>query len=232
MKFLKTLKCDSNIGYKLKNVLKKYKVVLVKKGTTDENFWELQANKIGELFGMKEDSDGNKTGSFWTDIKYDPFSELNTFLHSNTRQPLHTDGSYELNSPDISFFFCKVRAKYGGATTCLDLSILINCMKIERPELLKKLMLTEFIFSKGYDSKISKIIDDKICNWIYFRVEKNPVTEEFHNYLESRVIPMNILLNIYLDSGDALFFNDKLILHGRNAFLGDRWLKKGGIKWN
>jgi alpha-ketoglutarate-dependent taurine dioxygenase len=43
---------------------------------------------------------------------------------------------------------------------------------------------------------------------------------------------MGVLTNINLKKGDAVFFNDELILHGRNAFIGDRWLKKGGLTWS
>jgi hypothetical protein len=105
---------------------------------------------------MDEDIEtGNKNGNFWIDIKYDT-KHPNLYLHSNTRQPLHTDGSYEAYPPELSFFFCKVKAKFGGATTFLDLQILEQCMEMECPSLLRRIKSESFLFSKGNDFKKQK----------------------------------------------------------------------------
>ena len=71
-----------------------------------------------------------------------------------------------------------------------------------------------------------------MCNWNYFRAEKCNVVEDFHAFLENRIVQMGLLSNVSLRKGDAVFFNDQQVLHGRNAFIGERWLRKGGIKWS
>jgi len=232
MKLIIEVNCNNKIGKKIKKFLHDYKVVIIRNSPTHDSFWAEQASEIGKLVPMKEDiKTGNKTGEFWTDIKYDA-KLSHTFSHSNTRQPLHTDGSYESLAPNVTFFFCLKPAKVGGSTTCLDLDLLKKCLKIEKPDLLEKLKATEILFSKGNDFKTSKIINGKKCNWNYFRAAKSDLTEEFHIYLEQRIVQMGVLTNINLKKGDAVFFNDELILHGRNAFIGDRWLKKGGLTWS
>ena len=71
-----------------------------------ENYWIECAKKIGTLVPMEEDTIGNKNGNYFTHIKYPWHEKSDSFSHSNTRQPLHTDGSYESNAPNVTFFFC------------------------------------------------------------------------------------------------------------------------------
>jgi alpha-ketoglutarate-dependent taurine dioxygenase len=231
MEFYKEIECNKLLGKTIKEMLSHYKVIVARQASSDEGFWIDQVSDVGELVPMKEDpSTGNKTGDFWIDIKYD-LKFPNTFLHSNTRQPLHTDGSYEAVSPNITFFFCVEPAVVGGDTTCIEIDVIKNCLKIENPDLLDKATSQELIFSKGNDFKKSKIINGEKGNWNYFRAEKCKLVEDFHNYLETRILQMGILKGFKLFKGDAIFFNDELIFHGRNAFIGNRWLKKGGVLW-
>lgn len=226
MKFYRKIEYKKDLD--IKSLLSSYKVVHVLKGNIDDLFWEKEAKKIGDLVSMDEDkSTGNKNGNFWIDIKYD-VRYPNLYLHSNTRQPFHTDGAYESNPPDISFFFCKVRADIGGSTTFLDLKILKKCMEIECPVLLKQISSSLFSFKKGDDSKIVKIMDDGKMSWNFHRVEKSKITKDFYLFLE-RINDMGLVKRVLLNRGDAVFFRDNMVLHGRDAFIGERWLRKGGI---
>ena len=189
------------------------------------------AESIGELVPMEEClQTGNKNGELWTDIQYNPSIE-NSYRHSNTRQPFHTDGSYESDAPNISCFYCMVAAKQGGATTFLDYDELLDCLDTK---LRDRLESTPVLFSKGNDSKTRPIIHDGRLTWNYFRAsspEDPTLVEDFHRFLEDRIVESHIAVDIYLQSGDAVFFQDELLLHGRNAFFGNRWLKKGGLRW-
>ena len=227
MNFFKETDQPSEVGW----LLRDHRVVCVRAGNTAEDFWYNLAGRIGRLVGMDEDQNtGDKTGKFWIDIRYDA-QFPDQFLHSNTRQPLHTDGSYEANAPNISFFYCIQSATFGGATTFLDLAILRDCLHVERPWLLDRLESTPLRFFKGSDSKTSLILNGDKCNWNYYRVEKCDLAEEFQNYLENRIINMGVLLGVRLQPGDAVFFHDQCVLHGRDAFIGNRHLRKGGLRW-
>jgi alpha-ketoglutarate-dependent taurine dioxygenase len=235
MKFL-TIPKNEQIGKNIKKWFTEYEVIHVanrihepEKSTDD--YWLDQAHQIGELVVMDEDkSTGNKTGNFWIDIKYDP-NFPNHFIHANARQPLHTDGSYEATAPNISFFYCVREADIGGATTFVDIDVVKECLQIEAPNLLEQLKTQPINFSKGNDSKITPVFYENKCNWNYFRAEKCDLADAFHQYLETRIINMGIVHAVKLQPGEALFFKDEYILHGRNAFIGNRWLKKGGIQW-
>ena len=53
------------------------------------------------------------------------------------------------------------------------------------------------------------------------------VRDEFFNFLENRIVGGGIYdFSKQWKKGDCLIFNDRLNLHGRDAFLGnERWLK-------
>lgn len=218
-------------GKKIKRILQHnhIKIIHASNGIPDNNYWKKCSEQIGVLAPMEEDDNGNKTGNLFTDIKYPWNYESNSFSHSNTRQPLHTDGSYEKNSPQISFFYCMEKPKYGGQTIFVSLENLLNYLKEYDPNLLENLNKKEIKHFKGNDFKIKSIIDNgKIC-WNYFRCENCELKECFHNFLENYVVQANLFVPVSLNVGEALFFKDDEILHGRCSFIGKRWLVKGGI---
>lgn len=218
-----------------------YKIVHLKHVRHKEQdllkFYNDLFESLGEAIPMDEDlSSENKTGNKWIEIRYDP-SFPNSYRHSNTRQPLHTDGSYESNPPNINFFFCIEKAKVGGATTFIDSRELARCLKIFDSSFFEELHNTNLTFSKGNDSKTRPILmadgDDYRLAWNYFRAtpKDTEICLKFHNFLERKIVDGGVLMPIILDVGEAVFFNDEKILHGRNSFIGQRFLYKGGFKW-
>jgi alpha-ketoglutarate-dependent taurine dioxygenase len=213
------------------DAIKDHKVLLVR-NESEEKYLEA-ASKIGEIIPIYEDATtGNKTGGVFTDIRYDP-KKSSSFSFSSTSQPFHTDGSYEKNAPDITFFFCRESAKYGGLTLFLDNEILIDLIP---PSLMKDLMSIPVRHTKGNDEKTRPILVHKeklSWNWNFFRAEKNKknqsMIDEWKNLLD-HVEQSQISDGVKLHPGDAVFFWDEDQLHGRNAFFGNRWLVKGGIK--
>ncbi len=229
---LATITQFDNLAKRIDEALQTHFVVHVANSHTVQSlFWFNLAVEIGVPAMMDEDKNsGEKTGSFWIDVKYDPGFPSH-FVHANVRQPFHTDGSYESDAPNISFFYCIQEAEIGGATTFLDCEDVKACLMKENPQLLDRLCSTPMKFSKGSDSKTVCVFQDGVCNWNWFRSDKSELAQEFHSYLEERIFPMGLASAIKLKHGEALFFRDDKVFHGRNAFLGNRWLKKGGIKW-
>lgn len=234
MKLLTTIRLSRETGDHIRELLASHLAVhAVADGPVDDSYWETHAKAIGTLVPMHEDpKTGNKTGKFWTDIKYDK-RHPDRFASANVRQPLHTDGSYEADAPNVSFFFCKKQATYGGATTLLDLETLDGCLRAEDKLLRNELYEVPVLFKKGNDQKTSRILGDfKVC-WNYFRVaSRMPLARRFHTFLESRIVEMGLCTPVDLTPGSALFFRDDKLLHGRNAFIGPRWLRKGGVRWS
>lgn len=219
--------------------LKDHKVVCLQnvpyKGNDLFRFYNDLLMDLGEPVPMDEDlSTEQKTGNNWIEIRYDPAFPL-SYRHSDTRQPLHTDGSYERNAPDINLFFCYAQALVGGATTFIDSRLLVDILKVYNKGLLDTLKSVPVTFAKGADSKTQPIIvedgNDYRMTWNYFRVSKDEgFCSSFHNFLERKVVEGGLLTPVMLHEGEAVFFNDEKLLHGRNAFIGPRYLLKGGVK--
>ena len=235
MKFSTKIRYSSS--KQLQNELRHHKVVHIQSPLVncdlDKHYYQM-LSELGNLVPMDEDLEsGNKTNEFWTDIRYDS-AIANSYRHSNTRQPLHTDGAYESQPPNISFFYCINKPLIGGATIFLNYDTLILMLKMYDPRLLQQLQQEFITFSKGNDTKTAVVIGNGKITWNYFRAEKNAKTEclieSFQEFLE-HVSNMNACRQIGLNPGEAVIFWDDLVLHGRNAFLGERWLRKGGVKW-
>lgn len=209
------------------------------------DFYAELADNMGKVLPLDEDlHTGKQTGKRWIEIAYDPM-EPNRYRTSNTRQPLHTDNSYFSDRVDnINFFYCLGNSKIGGATFFLEIETLLDAMEIDgQRELITKLMEIPVNFSKDKNSRIRPIIvSDNIgfsINYNYYCLDQNNTKEaidlvkEFQQYLETRINNAGIYLSIKLKEGEAVFFHDQRLLHGRYAFMtpnkGDRTLIKGTL---
>lgn len=211
------------------------------------DFYSRLSETIGKIHAADEDiATGQQTGNRWIDITYDP-QIPDRYRSSNTRQPLHTDDSYvELNGEEaVNFFYCASRAKIGGATTFLELSELVECLKLDgEDKLLAELISTDVVHEKGGSRKVRKIIDQDsegyLANYNYYcisREENSPevldLVERFQKFMESRIHNAGLVMPLQLEKGEAVFFHDDRVVHGRNAFFaefpGQRSLIKGKI---
>ena len=195
-------------------------------------FYTNLAESVGELCPMEESLvSGSKTGDLWTDIRFDP-TVKNSYRHSNTKQPLHTDGSYESKAPNVSFFYCIESADYGGETIFISRPKLEILLEKYDKELLEQLRLVHIIFAKGDDKKTRPVVTEEALTWNYFRADQSRTTttliKRFKSFLD-HVEDCHEFDSVRLLPGDAVFFWDEKMLHGRNAFFGNRWLKKGGV---
>ncbi len=237
---------DAHFPALFTDILKQYNVVQLIDIPADIDcnvFYADLTDKLGEVLNVDEDvkTGNSRSQERWTDVRYDKNLEY-SFRHSNTRQPLHTDAAYTNFDMDVNFLFCVENAEIGGATTFLDTELLIHILKKYEPELYEKLMTTEVYFGKGEDQgKKSRIlsVDDRgyKLNWNYYRImpgnsdEVKQICEEFHKFLEDRIVAGGLLTQVYLKPGEAVFIQDDRILHGRCSFYGNRNLIKGGFNF-
>lgn len=200
--------------------------------TKPEEFYGNVSDNLGLIQPIDEDKKtGKLTGQRWIDITYDP-AEPNKYRSSKTRQPFHTDDSYiEINGTEgrVTFFYCVSQADLGGATTFLKSEDIIEAMKIDGElELLNDIQTIPVKFTKSDSSKVRKILTEdnqgKIWTWNWHCVDENNsedalnVTKRFHDFLENRILMSGLAIDVCLKSGEAVFFHDHRLLHGRNAF--------------
>ena len=225
-----------------KGLLSSYKVVCLRNISRNSNvqeFYSMFVPELGHFVNIGEDSLGNSISKHLVNVQYDPQLSF-TFQHSNTRQPLHTDAAYTSKSAEVNFLICEHNAHVGGATTFADVDDVRIILERFSPELLFEVENYEVFFTKGENQfKRCRILyfseSEWKVNWNYFRIApENPpgvlkMCNQFHDFLENRVVGDDINFPILLKKGDGVFFHDDKVLHGRNVFDGPRHLIKGGL---
>lgn len=220
-------------------------------GCTKKNnirdFYEKIGNTIGKYHMLAEDvklgdRSSQKANKIWMDVRYDSNID-DAYRHSSNPQPLHTDGSYNANFPNATIMCCVSNSASGGETIFLELKKLSEILKQDDPELLEFLFTEKILHERsGYFNKkrILYYEDKKLkVNFNYFCVsKKNPkksllnIKKLFNFINTSEKIKKNLLV-IKLGEGEAIFWKDSEVLHGRNGFLpkkdSDRFLWKAAI---
>jgi alpha-ketoglutarate-dependent taurine dioxygenase len=211
------------------------------------NYYEKLSNQIGSLKKFAEDVRlgdryNQKANKIWMEIRYDSKIK-NAYRHSQEPQPLHTDGSYVEKFPNSSIMCCISNSAIGGETIFLDLKKLIKIMKKDQPKLLKFLFKKVILFERSGYKKKSRILSIKNkklkVNFNYYCVSKNNSKESLKNienffqFLNTSKKIVKSLQPVKLNKGDAVFWKDDEVLHGRNGFFpkkeSDRFLWKAAI---
>ncbi len=237
----------TNAEKELQNSIRNFKAIHISDFNFDvepHTFYEKVSESIGKIHNADENkATGELTGERWIDVTFDP-EEQNKYRSSKTKQPLHTDDSYIPLAGTITFFYCAAKADIGGATTFIDADTLIACMEMDGEfELIEELKNTTIKHEKGNSHKSLPVLrqDEQgwLLNWNWHCVSTDNTAEaldlakRFHDFLESRIHNAGIVSPVLLKPGEAVFFHDERVLHGRYAFFtkekGGRKLIKGTI---
>jgi len=229
---------DQNKIFHLKSSISKDQV---------RNFYENVGNNIGKLYHLAEDvnvgdRNNQRKNEIWMEVRYD--SKIpDAYRHSSNPQPLHTDGSYVTNYPNSTLMCCVANSTVGGETIFLDADDLVKILENKDNELLKFLSTNEILHERSGDKtnrKIIEIKDNKYkVNFNYYCVsKKNPKStlenvEKFFNYINTSKEVKDKIKAVKLNVGDAVFWKDSEVLHGRNGFVptkdSDRFIWKCAI---
>lgn len=176
----------------------------------------------------------------WTEIKYEPTNTHNSYKSSNRFQPLHTDYGYFAFDIYASFFYCVAQADFGGATTFIDVETVVLLLKSVNPSLFNRIQQYKIHFGRK-DNPLAHN-DDLILkrdelgwkiNWNYYRalgdIQNKTLVEDFKDFVDNYIEKSGELKELKLQPGEGVFFQDRRVLHGRNSFIGNRQLNKGGI---
>ncbi len=164
----------------------------------------------------------------WTDIINDP-DYPNTFRHSTTAQPLHTDGAYMAEHSEFVFFLGEKSCTKGGETLFISAETLHEELEQNAPELLTNIINTPVRHAKdGYEATNRCILSNDsngyLLNWSYVNARPEEassattIKEAFHKFLAKHIIAKNKCTPFKLSSGEVLIWRDRRFLHGRNAF--------------
>jgi alpha-ketoglutarate-dependent taurine dioxygenase len=230
--------------------LRRARVLHLTGGGVDHHFLQFWAD-VNERIGRIDTRGENpltleRLPAIWNDIRFDP-ALATVFRHSNSAQPLHTDGAYNDTPPNIGFFFCQRQARRGGRTVFLDADYLCDVLRRERPVMFAELQTVPVAYMKG-DSpgQVVPIIrwdaHGPLINWNYYRFVPGQSTkvqklrEDFFTFLDERFIQTGDVAPLHLEAGDCMAFHDLRCLHGREAYTaesaGERCLWNLNLHWD
>ena len=207
-------------------------------------FW----SGVGEAVGPSSDTiEDSVTGELkmapgaWMDVRFEP-DRADSYRHHKVGQPLHSDGAYVPREyvREIALFYLERQARAGGESLFVDAATVAEHARAEAPQLYEALTTLPVRFGKaGAPGRTTPILvtrDGRLkINWNYFRVlpgqgeAVDRLREDFRAFLD-RLIDAGAVQSFRLDEGDAVFFRDEEVLHGRRDFAaeqsGDRLLWK------
>jgi alpha-ketoglutarate-dependent taurine dioxygenase len=189
------------------------------------------------------------TMQYWANVKYNFTSDEKQFWRSSNHQNLHTDNTFatKVFYSTLTELVCLKTAEYSGTTTIISNEKLIELIKFvdknKNTNLFDKIYNKYINFSIDNTCQISKPIltynpekKKYIFNFNYYPAirainnkENNELIDTLQLFLEEKIIHSNLLDDVKLNRGDAIIFNDELVLHGRRSFIGTRHYIKTGI---
>ena len=215
------------------------KVYVLKADKTPDDvreYYEQNFKYLGKPVALAEDvnigdRENQRSGEIWMEVRYDP-KHPDAYRHSANAQPLHTDGSYIPDFPSSTILVCKYNAGTGGETTFIDSLDILETLKNEQPALLQKLLDTKIPHARSGDYRNDEVIrleeNDVFVNWNYYCVDKTidadlrETVEEFQQFLLNSPGIKAHTLGVKLQPGDAVYWKDNYVLHGRNSFVANQ----------
>jgi alpha-ketoglutarate-dependent taurine dioxygenase len=207
-------------------------------------FWRSVGEALGGGVDLVEDSVTGKprlAPGAWMDVRFEP-DRADTYRHHKVGQPLHTDGAYSPWEYHLEFglFYLARQARSGGESLFIDAGAVAERVARLAPGLHEALTGLPVQFGKhGVPGRTSTILyardGRQKVNWNYFRVlpgqgeAVDRLREDFRAFLEA-MVDDGAVASFRLEEGDAVFFRDAEVLHGRRDFAaeksGDRLLWK------
>jgi len=207
-------------------------------------FWRAVGDAIGVASDIVEDSATGaprRAPGAWMDVRFEP-DRRDSYRHHKVGQPLHSDGAYTPPefAQEIALFYLERQARSGGESLFVDAATVAAHARAQAPDLYEALTTVPVHFGKagapGRTATVLSTRDGRLkINWNYFRVMPGQgeavdrLREAFRSFLE-RMIEDGVVACFRLQAGDAVFFRDEEVLHGRRDFAaeqsGDRLLWK------
>ncbi len=215
--------------------------------------YEKLNNYIGKIIPIDLEKDTYKiTGNIWADVKYDYYSDEKQFWRSSNHQNLHTDNTFcqKEHYGNLTELLCFKQSEYSGNTTFISNEYLIDLIKFvdknTNRKLYEKILNKEIYHSAGDDLYLKRKIleyneehNKYVFCYNYFpamrgknKDEDIEIINELNTFLEEKIMHSNLMNEVKLNRGDALIFNDEILMHGRRSFIGTRHYKKCSIQVN
>ena len=228
-------------------IIKNYKIL-----SNDEiiNCYNKLNKQIGRLIPIDlVKNTYESSGNYWADVKYDYDSDEKQFWRSSNHQNLHTDNTFcgKEFYGNLTELVCFKKAEYSGNTVLISNNKIIELIKFVDKNIKSNLfnsILNKEIYHSAGDSflkrkilEYNKDLDQYIFCYNYFPASRGNnneadmnIIKNLNNFLEEKIMLSNLMDEVNLNRGDALIFNDELVMHGRKSFIGTRHYIKTGIQ--
>jgi hypothetical protein len=218
------------------------------------NFYEKLNNKIGVMREIDKNKyseyNNDLKNNYWVDVQYEFNIKSDKPWKSDTHLKLHTDNTMSLNEnyAQITELVCIKPCKFSGYSLLINNNLVVEIIKyidlMCKDDLFLQIYNREIYHSNNYENHVkNKILTfDEYKNSFIFSfnytqaLKSNKNSEEdlkiinkLNNFLEEKIMFSNLKEEIKLEPGDALLFNDELVLHGRNSVISNRHYKKTSI---
>jgi len=213
-------------------------------------FYELLNNNIGTIQNVDTNKYTDSDNNYWVNVKYDFHTDNKNPWRSNSHLKLHTDNTISTvnNYAQLTELVCLEPCKYSGLTTIINNNYIVELIKYvdknTNDSLFSQIYEREIYYSS--DNKIhfkNKILnyDNEKNNYIFsfnhtqaIKSDKNTdldkaIVNKLNDFLEEKIMNSNLMDEIKLNMGDALMFNDELVMHGRRSVISNRHYKKCSI---
>jgi alpha-ketoglutarate-dependent taurine dioxygenase len=239
------------IGLLIKDKLinQRYSYIIIRNNNNMNNVTEIMNfySAINEIIGKIQIIDKEKYNDelddYWVNIEYKNDNENDSTKpwKTNKNLSLHTDNTLtnDINFSNITELVCIEPSKYSGETTFISNNKIIEIVRymdtINNTKLFEDVMNTK-IYHKNIQKDICRFDDNTkeyIINFNITQILKSTLNDKksveiamkFATILEN-IMNSSIVDVIRLNKGDAIFFNDTMLMHGRKFIFGNRLYKK------
>ena len=194
---------------------------------------------FGDLIGFKRET------NFGVMFEVINKAEPNNLAYTAVALPLHTDLSNQELPPGYQFLHCVKNEAEGGESVLADGFAIATDMQNEQPELFNLLVKRKMPFrfhDKSCDIRFSHSVigvnDDKDVNHFIFNAHlaenvnglEGDIAQYYQAYkaLMTNIRQPKYALELKLQAGEMMIFDNKRVMHGRNSFdpaTGDRHLR-------
>ncbi len=164
----------------------------------------------------------------WMDVRFRP-ERQDSFRYASTAQPLHNDSAHVVRPADVGLFYVEKQAGEGGESIFLDAGTIAAVATSQDPELFRD--LTEVpvyqALTPGGPGPTCPLLQYDgtrwTVRWNYYRVipgqgeAVEALRERFRSFLDGILLTDHVAV-VRLESGDAVIFDDRSVLHARSAF--------------
>jgi hypothetical protein len=199
---------------------------------------------LGSIQRVDKEKYSDEIDDYWVNVQYNSISIDSKPWKTNHNLALHTDNTLTNSTTfaDITELVCIQPSTYSGETVFISNNKIIEIIKymdnINNTTLYDDIMSTN-VYHKNIQKPICSYntnTNEYTFNFNITQILKSTLNDDnnvsiamkFSNILDN-IMNSSLVDEIRLNTGDAILFNDTIVMHGRRYIFGNRLYKKCSI---